>query len=198
MLIYACSVARGLDEEHNWKKGTLDSGGEDSLANNVRDYLIDNKITEGRVWGHTTIGHVTNNFALRYFDSKSGADTKGQSYLTQYVFTPTDMALIQLDIVIYLNDHNYDANSINPDDLSNYLDPILRGYFYACYAKVMKEKKLDGKHLAMMAPMQPIKVAEIIHDYWDKTYWPSKENNPLINKVKLKFKLKKIQTDISE
>ena len=188
MIIYACTVASS-DFSDDWYKGTLDAGGKGSLAAGVRDALFDNNIKAGQVWGHTTVGHVTDNFALRYFGS-AAKDMEGLSYVSEYIFTPYDEYLIRQDVKKELTDQGYDISALDEMKLSTWQFEALRNHFYGCYALANKEKKYNGRNLAEAAPMHPREVARIVNDYWKDPYW-GKIKTKYLKEVIKKFKLTK-------
>ncbi|MHA4806469.1 eCIS core domain-containing protein [Flavitalea flava] len=192
LIIYACSVGNSPSATHDdWDKGTMDSGGKDSVGDKVRNLLLSNGVTEGRVWGHTTVGHVTDNFALRVFDAKDGKDALGKSYVGEYVFTPYEVYQVKVDVKKTLTDDGFDISTLDDADLQSYLFKNLRSLFYGGYAAANKNLKYNGISLAEAAPLNPVGVAKTITDYWDATYWPAKKTD-FIKKIITKFKLKKL------
>ena len=190
IIIYACSVANSPSEIHDdWDKGTMDAGGKDSMAEGVRDELFDQNITSGKVWGHTTVGHVTRNFALRYFKSDS-KDTAGLSYVSEYVFTPYDEYLIRQEVINQLTTDGFDPTAIDTEKLISYQIKNLRKHFYKCYAQANDKLKYNQRNLAEAAPNHPLEVAKIINNYWDTAYWPEIKTT-YIAKIVKHFKLVK-------
>ena len=86
VILYACSVARGQNEENSWVNTTTKDGGADSLASTLRDALMDEGKDEATVWGHTEVGHTSRNFTLREFDAGDGKGTDGNSFVSTYVW----------------------------------------------------------------------------------------------------------------
>ncbi|MCI3939202.1 DUF4157 domain-containing protein [Chryseobacterium aahli] len=172
IIIYACSVANSPSATHDdWDKGTMDAGGKDSMAAGVRDELFDQKITSGKVWGHTTVGHVTTNFALRYFKSDAKG-TEGLSYVSEHVFTSYDEYLIRQEVIKQLTTDGFDSTVIDVAKLTSYQFKNLRKYFYRCYAQANDKLKYNERNLAEATPNHPIEVAKIINNYWETNYWP--------------------------
>ena len=190
VILYACSVARGPDEDENWVKGTLDDGGKNSLADKFSDILHDNDIKKAKVWGHTTVGHTSTNFALRYFSSKN-KDWAGFSYLSSdYAITPYDIYLTKEALVKELAAQGYETTKVE-DNYPSWFYKNLRKYFYRSYAAANKNKKYKGINLAEAAPMYPHEVGKIVMDYWHKEYWPGKKSEIAklaIKKLKLEKK----------
>ena len=185
IMFYACNVARALNEEHSWTKGTFESGGKGSYNSKIASYLNDQGIDDARVWGHTTTGHVTDNFALRYFSSNSKGQNAGLSYVDEYVFTPYDYYLWREDIKTALLAEGYDITKLTDASIEKFLTPL----FYSCYAEANKKLKYNNLNLAMAAPMYPAEVATLINNYWEQTFWPLKKDTlrkMLIKKTKIK------------
>lgn len=185
VILYACSVARGTSEKENWKKGTLDSGGKDALAGKFSDILHENDVKNAKVWGHTTVGHTSRNFALRYFSSNA-KNAPGVSYVSEHVFTPYEVYLIKEEVIQHLESEGYETDVVT-DNYPDWFFENLRDYFYSAYAKAMGEKDYNGIHLAEAAPVYPWEVAKVINEYWDTEYWPAhKEKFMKLVKKKLK------------
>jgi len=187
VILYACSVARGPAEDENWKKGTLDSGGKDSLADKFSDTLNENNLKKAKVWGHTTVGHTSRNFALRSFNSGDKSNI-GSSYVSEYVFTPYEVFLIKDEIVKDLSKQGYVTDPVEAN-YPAWFHKNLRDHFYDAYAEANRNKQYKDMNLAEAAPVHPVEVAQVINEYWVNDYWPQHKNK-FIEKVIKDLKLK--------
>ena len=138
----------------------------------VRNTLVEEGISEGEVWGHTTVGHVTENFALRFFTSASGKGQEGFAYAGFYVWGEIERVnfLFQLQRLVE-EEKNYVVNDKSSKAFFAKASRETNNLMYKCYAKANKELTYAGKNLATMAPLHPREVAKLIKDYWDQNYW---------------------------
>ena len=186
IVLYTCSSARGSDEPEDWIKGTMQGGGEGSLAALVRDTLAEEKIDAATVWGHTTVGHVSRNFALRAFNARAGKGAKGDSYVSSYVFTDSELKAATTDLVEELNRLGYTVNATDESFVAA-ASSALGTKFYEAYA--VANRKLEGTNVAEEAPLHPYMTASRITAYWDSTFWPAEKERTataLAKKLKLK------------
>lgn len=186
IILYTCSSARGSDEEENWQAGTLDPGGKGSLAEKVRDTLADEKIDNASVWGHTTVGHPTRNFALRVFETKDGKGSQGQSFASTYVFDDTLRNAAIDDMVKEVSDDGYTVDGTDKT-VRTRAAAVLQDFIYAGYAAA--NANLEGVNPAEDAPVYRYMTASRIEKYWKEDYWPGKKAKAakkLIKALKLK------------
>jgi hypothetical protein len=172
VILFSCNAGRSPDESEEWVRGTMASGGAKSLAAVTRDALIAEGKTEGTVWGHTTTGHVTENFALRIFDAGDGKGAEGVSFAQLYVFSAQDHATTAAELLDGIVDAGYQP--VNDVKLRRAARTQAELELYAGYASANKELKYSaGGKLAESAPTHPVEVGDQIKQYWDKTYWPA-------------------------
>ena len=186
IILYTCSSARGSDEDESWTKGTLDAGGKGSLAEKVRDTLADEKIDNATVWGHTTVGHTSRNFALRLFETKDGKGSQGQSFASTYALDESLRNSATDETIKAVIDDGYTLDASDPKVRAT-AAAVLRAFVYAGYAEA--NAKLEGTHPAEDAPVYRYYTASRIEKYWKDTYWPDKKKsakNKLVKALKLK------------
>ncbi|MFB7614942.1 DUF4157 domain-containing protein [Kitasatospora sp. NPDC056181] len=179
VVLYSCNGGREPDASEDWVKGTMEPGGRHSLAAVVRDSLI----AEGKggsVWGHTTTGHVSENFALREFDTVSGKGSEGASFVTRYVFSPADKLTGAGQLLDGAVAEGYE---VGPKGAAR-ADQAVEHEMYACYAEANRELNLGGGKLAEVAPVHPVEVGRLVHDYWLTTYWPRRKDAAVAALVK--------------
>ncbi|MFD0920122.1 eCIS core domain-containing protein [Saccharopolyspora rosea] len=168
IVLYSCNAGRDPDESEDWVKGTMrPGGGKASLAAVTRDALI----AEGKggsVWGHTTTGHVSENFALREFDVTSGRGSAGSSFVTRYVFTGPDKTTATQELLDAAMAQGYE---ISPRGTAR-ADAVVENEMYRCYAEANRELDFRGGKLAESAPTHPVEVGRLVRDHWTSTYWP--------------------------
>ncbi len=157
-------------------------GGGKSLAARTRDALIAAG-KEGSVWGHTTTGHVTENFALREFSTTSGKGSAGSSFVASYVFTGPDKVETANELLDGVMAQGYELTS--PRAQAN-ADAITEDQMYRCYAAANGELRHKGGKLAESAPVHPVEVGEMIKEYWTKTYWPAKKSKA-VDKLRIQL-----------
>lgn len=191
VLLYSCSGARGPDEEEAWVKGTLQGGGAGSVASKVRDALVEEGISEGEVWGHTTVGHVTENFALRFFTAASGKGQEGFAYAGFYIWGIFERVNFLFQLQRLVEDKSYIVDDKASKSFFSKASNETNTLMYKCYAKANKELTYDGKNLATMAPLYPREVAKLIKDYWEQNYWITEKKEKLADKLIKDAKLKK-------
>ena len=171
VVLYSCNAGRDPDASEDWVKGTMQSGGSKSLAAVTRDALIAEGLG-GSVWGHTTTGHVTENFALREFDTTSGAGSEGASFVARYVFTGADKVVTSSELLNGVLALGYEITS--PRAAAN-ADASVENEMYRCYAEANRELRFGGGKLAESAPVHAVEVGKQIKDYWTATYWPGRK-----------------------
>ena len=187
VLLLACNTGRGQSENEEWVKGTMEGGGADSLAAAMRDALIAEGIQYSTVWGHTTTGHVSENFALREFFGASGKGAAGSSYVSTFIFTGTerDAAVADLQTAVIAKGYAID----DPKKFAASANAALTNVMYFCYADAHTKFDVGGAKLGEAAPMHPLEVAEVVKNHWKDTYWPGKKEKTadvLIKSLKLK------------
>lgn len=187
VLLLACNTGRGQSESEEWVKGTMEGGGADSLAAVMRDALFAEGIHYSTVWGHTTTGHVSENFALREFFGASGKGAAGSSYVSTFIFTGTerDAAIADLQTAVTAKGYTID----DPKKFAVSASAALTNVMYFCYADAHAKFDVGGAKLGEAAPMHPLEVAELVKKHWKDTYWPGKKEKTadvLIKALKLK------------
>jgi Domain of unknown function (DUF4157) len=170
VVLYSCNAGRDPDASEDWVKGTMQGGGSSSLAGKVRDALVGEGKTGGTVWGHTTTGHVSENFALREFSAASGVGSEGISFVATYVWSGADRAVITQDLLDGVIAQGY---SLTSPKAAASAEAVVTSQMYRCYATANKELRFNGGKLAESAPTHPVEVGKQIKDYWTATYWPA-------------------------
>jgi hypothetical protein len=175
LVLYACSVARGKSESEHWQKGTMEGGGTDSLGAMIRDALVEEGKLNATVWGHTTVGHTSRNWALRVFKASLGKGSAGVAFAGEDVFGFVERLIAKWDI----DDAIAAAGHMVPEDkreaMDKKRDKDLEKAFYDCYRTANREKTYQGVSLAEQAPNYPNEVAQIINEYWENTFWPTRK-----------------------
>ena len=191
VLLYSCSGARGPDEEEEWVKGTLQGGGEGSVASKVRDALVAEGKSEAEVWGHTTVGHVTENFALRFFTAASGKGGEGRAFTEFYIWSAFERVNFLFQLQKLVEDKGYVVDDKSSKKFFGKASNETNLLMYRCYGKANKDLTYSGQNLATMAPLHPQEVAKIVKDLWNKDYWTEDKKNALAEKLIKDAKLKK-------
>jgi hypothetical protein len=170
VILYSCNAGRSPDDSEEWVKGTMQPGGSASLAATTRDALIAEGKT-GSVWGHTTTGHVTENFALREFDASAGKGSAGVSFASTYVFGGGYRTALIAELTAILLARGLTLMSPKAtDEIASTAElEMYRGYVAA-----NADLRFAGGKLAESAPVHPVEVGKAIKDYWDKTHWPAR------------------------
>ncbi|WP_018185020.1 DUF4157 domain-containing protein [Kaistia granuli] len=185
VVLYTCSSARGTDEEEDWVKGTMRSGGKGSLASLVRDTLADEKIDAGSVWGHTTVGHTSRNFALRVFETRAGKGAEGESYAAKFVFGGLRAGVIA-ELATEINAQGYSVATSDAGFVAA-ASAELEVVFYRAYSAANRD--LPGDNAAEDAPLYSYYTADRIETYWKDLFWPANRAATvaaLIRRLKLK------------
>jgi hypothetical protein len=187
VLLLACNTGRGQNENEEWVKGTMEGGGADSLAAVMRDALLAEGIQYSTVWGHTTTGHVSENFALREFFAASGKGAAGFSYVSTFIFSGTerDAAVADLQTAVTAKGFVID----DPKKFAASANAALTNVMYFCFADANTKFDVGGAKLGEAAPMHPHEVAEVVKKHWRDTFWPGKREktaDTLIKSLKLK------------
>jgi hypothetical protein len=169
VILYSCNAGRDPDASEDWVAGTMRAGGSKSLAAVTRDALIAEG-KSGSVWGHTTTGHVTENFALREFDADFGKGTAGESFVTRYVFTGGDKVTATTELLDGVIGQGYQLTSPKANASA---DEVVENEMYRCYAAANKDLTFKGGKLAESAPVHPVDIGKQIKEYWSSTYWPA-------------------------
>jgi Domain of unknown function (DUF4157) len=169
VILYSCNAGRSPDDSEDWLKGTMRSGGAKSLASATRDALLAEGKT-GSVWGHTTTGHVSENYALREFETSSGKGSEGVSFVMRYVFTGPDKANTQAELMNGVIAQGFEMSL----KWQAPTEALVENEMFWCYAEAnSKLKYAAGGKLAESAPTHPVDVGKQIKDYWTSTYWPA-------------------------
>ncbi|CAN5561088.1 hypothetical protein BH20ACI3_BH20ACI3_43210 [soil metagenome] len=192
VLLYSCSGALGPDEDEEWIKGTLEGGGGGSVASKVRDALVEEKISEGEVWGHTTVGHVTKNFALRFFTAASGKESEGRAFTEFYIWSVSEKVNFLFQLQSLIEEKGYVVDDKVSKSFFGKASKATNKLMYNCYRQANEDLTYDGKNLATVAPLHPREVAKIIKDYWDSNYWTTDKKDKLADKLIKDAKLKKL------
>jgi len=193
VVLYACSAARSPSKREDWHKGTFKPGGAKSLAGVIRDALLKEGMKQAKVWGHTTVGHMTRNFALRIFYAAHGKNQPGEAYAGTCLGTLEEvLALFDLEDEIANKGYAIPPKIAVAFRREAYrrLSGGVHSLFYKCYAEANKKLKYRGANLAEMAPVDPQGVADVIENYWKNTFWPKKKP-ALADQLIRKFKFKK-------
>ncbi|MEU1820791.1 DUF4157 domain-containing protein [Streptomyces roseifaciens] len=171
VIFFTCNAGRASEEKADWVQGSMKPGGKGSLASVVRDALI----TEGKggsVWGHTTTGHVSENIALREFDAATGPGTPGASYITRYVFTPSDKIAVTAELLGEVAGQGYDVGSSGTAAAG----AAVESRMYYGYEEASRKLTFEGSKLAEVAPTHPVEVGRQVREYWMTTYWPREKS----------------------
>jgi Domain of unknown function (DUF4157) len=171
VVLYSCNAGRNPDDSEEWVKGTMQPGGAKSLAAATRDALIAEG-KSGSVWGHTTTGHVTENFALREFDTTGGKGSAGASFVGRYVFSAADRLTLATELLNGVTAAGYEVTSAKS---SGDADALAEAEMYRGYAEANAKLTYAGGKLAESAPVHPVDVGKAIKTYWDATYWPARK-----------------------
>jgi hypothetical protein len=148
----------------------MKGGGAESLAAKTRDALVAEGKVGGTVWGHTTTGHVSENFALREFSGSTGAGSEGSSFVATYVFGDADRAVTAQDLLDGVIAQGY---SLTSPKAAASAQVVVTLEMYRCYAAANRNLRLREGKLAESAPVHPVEVGKQIKDYWATTYWPA-------------------------
>ncbi|RXF74129.1 DUF4157 domain-containing protein [Hansschlegelia zhihuaiae] len=187
VILYTCSSARGLDEDaEDWVGRTMRGGGKGSLASLVRDTLADEKIDSGSVWGHTTVGHTSRNFALREFETAAGKGDLGESYAEKYIFKDLRPGVIA-QLADDINALGYSVVATDAGFIAA-ASAELETEFYRGYAAANRDLK-DG-NVAEEAPVYAYMTAARVDKYWKDVFWP-KNRAETAKRIVAKMKLKK-------
>lgn len=169
VILYSCNAGRSPDDSEDWVGGTMKSGGAKGLAAAARDALLAEG-KSGSVWGHTTTGHVSENFALREFETTSGKGSEGVSFVMRYVFTGADKVTTEEELMdgVIAQGFEMSLKWLAPTEA------LVENEMYRCYAEAnrMLTYAAGGK-LAESAPTHPLDVGTQIKNYWTSTYWPA-------------------------
>jgi hypothetical protein len=198
IILYACGAARDPGPE-DWHRGTFKSGGARSLGAKIRDALLTQGAKQATVWGHTTAGHMTHNFALRIFYAAHGKGTPGESYAGEFPLDFVEELMAFFDLEKEIRDRGYLVPSSKRKrkrfnrEAYRRLSGSTKSLFYKCYAKASKTLKIRGVRLDEMAPTDPLGVAKVIEDYWKNVFWP--RHKPKLATAMIKrFRLRKATT----
>ncbi|WP_058045968.1 DUF4157 domain-containing protein [Streptomyces roseifaciens] len=166
-ILFSCNAGRTYEEKEDWVKGTMRPGGQGSLASVARDALIaEGKV--GSVWAHTTLGHVSEgNLALREFDATTGSGSAGESFVTRYVFTPSDKLVATGELLGEVAEQGFVLGA----GATAAADVLTEKVMYDCYAEACKKLNFEGRKLPDAIPTHPVEVGGLVRDYWT-TYWP--------------------------
>ncbi|QRM56823.1 DUF4157 domain-containing protein [Sinorhizobium sp. BG8] len=189
IILYTCSSAKGPTENlgeteyEKWRKGTFESGGKTSMAAIVRDALVDAKVENAHVWGHTTVGHTSRNFALREFEGNAGKGkgTEGHSFAGHYVFDSAMRKETVDAIVAAIGARGYVVDP-TAKAFGSAVASVVSDAFYAAYAEA--NRKLTGNNPAEEAPLYTYETAQRILEYWKDTYWPREMAEAVSNVIK--------------
>ena len=175
VILYSCNAGRNPDDSEEWVKGTMQPGGNKSLAAITRDALIAEGKT-GTVWGHTTTGHVTENFALREFDATAGKGSAGTSFVSTYVFGGGYRVSLIVELAAALLAQGLSLTSPKAMDE---IESAAELEMYRGYAAANKDLTFAGGKLAESAPVHPVEVGNAIKAYWDTTHWPARRHKAI-------------------
>jgi hypothetical protein len=172
VVLYSCHGGANPDDSDDWVKGTMQGGGARGLAAKTRDALVAEGRGFGTVWGHTTLGHVSENFALREFSAADGAGAEGTSFVSTYVFGGGDGVAIASELLEVISNLGFHPTTENAGKAI--VDNAVTMAMYLCYADANAKLKFrDGAKLAEAAPVHPVEVGKQIKEYWTTTYWPA-------------------------
>jgi hypothetical protein len=172
VVLYSCNAGREPDASEDWVKGTMQGGGPGSLAAKTRDALVAEGKGGGSVWGHTTTGHVSENFALREFSAIDGSGAQGSSFVATYVFSGADRAVIEYDLLDGISGLGF--HPTNESAGKPIIKEAVTMAMYGCYAAANATLTFrDGAKLAEAAPVHPVEVGKQIKDFWTTAYWPA-------------------------
>jgi hypothetical protein len=171
VILYSCNAGREPDASEDWVKGTMRPGGKTSLAAVTRDALVAEG-KSGSVWGHTTTGHTSENFALREFRTASGVGSEGESFVARHVFSESDRLTTTGELLDAVRALGYE---VSPRGAVK-ADAAVEIEMYRCYAQANARLTFGGGKLAESAPVHPAEVGKQIKDYWTGTYWPARKS----------------------
>jgi uncharacterized protein DUF4157 len=184
VLLYSCSGAQGPTEPYDeWFKGTLEGGGVGSVASKIRDAMVAEGIAQGEVWGHTTVGHISENFALRYFTASSGKEGQGLAYAGSYVWGTSTRLGFLAELQKLAESKGYLIDDKNSKRFLAEAANATNKLMYSCYATANKTETYNGKNLAIAAPMNPTEVAAVIQKLWSSKYWTTEKKDEIAEKV---------------
>jgi hypothetical protein len=169
VILYSCNAGREPDASEDWVRDTMRGGGKSSLASHVRDSLVAEGKPGGTVWGHTTTGHVSENFALREFSATAGVGAEGTSFVASYVFSASDRLTTANELLDSVIAQGFELTS---ERASKAAEQAVESIFYAGYAAANRDLRYKGGKLAESAPVHPVEVGKVVKDYWTETYWP--------------------------
>ena len=180
IVLYGCSVCRGVTEKQSWHTTTMEPGGADSLAASIRDALVDEGKSKASVWGHTEVGHTTTNWTLRAFYAADGKGAEGKAYAGQFVFDSEKTKALE-DLERAIEAEGFRVEASKRADFESFVLEILKAHMYDAYgaANLKRDRSgnrvnnltYNGVNLSEMAPIYPNEVAEIIRTYWRDVYW---------------------------
>lgn len=174
VILYSCNAGREPDASEDWVEGTMRPGGKSSLAAVTRDALIAEG-KSGSVWGHTTTGHTSENFALREFATSSGKGSVGVSFVAGYVFAEADKITVASELLDGVRAQGYEVSSRGAAKA----DAAVENEMYRCYAEANRNLTYEGGKLAESAPVHPVEVGKQIKDYWTSRYWPDRKSKAI-------------------
>jgi hypothetical protein len=174
VILYGCSSARGSSEAADWYRTTMTDGGADSLAGKFRDALLSEGKKKACVWGHTEVGHTTSNFTLRVFRAWDGAGSAGKSYVKHFVLDWQGPVVDELRAEVLAQ--GFEIPSSKEAKFRSSAEDTLRLGLYRVYAGANKDKTLDGRNLAEVAPLRGAAVAAIVSKEWDAR-WSAKKSD---------------------
>jgi hypothetical protein len=177
IILYACNAARGEFEEKDWYKGSFESGGEESIGAMIRDILVEQGAEQATVWGHTTMGHMTTDYALRIFYAAHGKGAPGLAYAREYPFGMIEEVLALYELDKEISDRRYYIPNSKVRQFWKRAYYYLSGrnmysLIYRCYREANQNLRYKGAYLAEVAPTDPRGVSRVIQDYWINEFWP--------------------------
>jgi hypothetical protein len=192
ILMFACSTASGPEEyetvRDEWVKGSMEKGGKGSLSDKMRDALVKHGKKSAQVWGHTAAGHVSGNASLRIFYGKHGAGSLGESYVTNYIFTPTIVKQITQALKSEITAKGYSI--ADERKYKTRAEVLVNLQLYKCWISASEKRKFNGRPLAEMAPNFPHGVAYIVLKYWKSTWWPGRKDR-MVKRLIRRLRLRK-------
>jgi hypothetical protein len=190
VLLFTCNSARSPSEDESWTKGTLEGGGTGSLGSEIRNAMVTEKIDKGTVWGHTTTGHISRNFAMRKFSAADGKNATGTAFAGNQVWPAATRLGYALELQLSAVAQGFTIDDSVKARFWKEATQAVDALVYRCYAAANGELKLNGMNLAEMTPTHPAEVATMLVDYWNKNYWTAEKIEALAAKVAKSAKLK--------
>jgi hypothetical protein len=137
------------------------------------------------------VGHISENFALRYFTASSGKEGQGLAYAGSYVWGTSTRLGFLAELQKIAESKSYVIDDKNSKKFLAEAANATNKLMYSCYATANKTETYNGKNLAIAAPMNPTEVAAVIQKLWSSKYWTNEKKDEIAEKVSKAAGLKK-------